>query len=392
MNRQILLPEVQAYINSHLNADAQRVALSKSPFAEVTAQELAAQITAKKRSEKKLPTWFAKENIYYPPLLSIEQCSSEPTAAYKSTLIKGEQLADLTGGFGVDAYFFALQARSVVHCEINLDLSEIAAHNAKVLGADNMTFLATDGMEYIRNTTMELGTIYIDPARRSQTGKVFLLKDCTPNVVAELDMLLTKASRIIIKTSPLLDISAGVKELKHVSEVQVISTRNECKELLFIIDRGFSGPLKITSVAINETTKKISFTENDDASAELLNEDLGSYLYEPDVALLKSGKFNAIAAKFNLKKLDQQSQLYTSDAFNTDFPGRIFQIDELLSITTLKKQKDLSGNVIVRNYPEKAEKLVQKFKIKPAADQFLIFTKLHNVGYGVLKAKILQYY
>ena len=392
MNRQILLPEVQAYINSHLNADAQRVALSKSPFVEVTAQEMAAQITAKKRSEKKLPTWFKKENIYYPPLISIEQCSSEPTAAYKSTLIKGEDLADLTGGFGVDAYFFAQQAQNVVHCEINSELSEIAAHNAKVLGADNISFLPTDGMEYIRSSNSQIGTIYIDPARRSLTGKVFLLKDCTPNVVAELDMLLTKAGRIIIKTSPLLDISAGVKELKHVSEVQVISTRNECKELLFIIDRDFSGSLTITSVAINETTKKISFTENDHAAAELVKEQLGLYLYEPDVALLKSGKFNAIAAAFNLKKLDQQTQLYTSDTFNKQFPGRIFQIEEQLSVTSLKKQKDLSGNVIVRNYPEKAEKLVQKFKIKPAAQQFLIFTKLHVVGYAVLKAKILQYY
>jgi 16S rRNA G966 N2-methylase RsmD len=392
LNRNILLPEVQAFLKSHLNADAQRVALSKSPFSDVSAQELAAQITAKKRSEKKLPTWFGKENIYYPRLISIEQCSSEPTAAYKSTLIKGEQLADLTGGFGVDTYFFAQQAKSVVHCEINPDLSEIAAHNAHVLGANNITFLANDGIEYIRNSTTKLDTIYIDPARRSQTGKVFLLKDCTPNVVAELDMLLQKAERIIIKTSPLLDITAGVKELRNVSEVQVISTRNECKELLFIIDRGFSGPLKITSVAINATVKKTSFTEADDSPAELLQDSLGNYLYEPDVALLKSGKFNSIASHFSLRKLDQQSQLYTSDSFNCEFPGRIFRIVELLSITNLKKQKDLSGNVIVRNYPEKPEKLVQKFKIKPAAEQFLIFTKLHNEGYGVLKAQILQYY
>ena len=392
MNRKILLPEVQAYINGHLSADVQRVALSKSPFPDVTAQELAGQITAKKRSEKKLPTWFGREKIYYPPLISIEQCSSEPTAAYKSSLIKGEQLADLTGGFGVDAYFFSQRAESVLHCEVNPDLSEIAAYNATVLGADNITYLATDGIEYIRHSTTQLGTIYIDPARRSQTGKVFMLKDCTPNIVAELDMLLTKASRIIIKTSPLLDISAGVKELKHVSEVQVISTRNECKELLFIIDRGYTGALMITSVAINDIIKTISFTEQGDPAAELLNEKLGTYLYEPDVALLKSGKFNSIAAAFNLKKLDQQSQLYTSDVLNKEFPGRIFQVEELLSITNLKKQKNLSGNVIVRNYPEKAEKLVQKFKIKPAADQFLIFTRLQNVGYGVLKAQILQYY
>jgi len=219
-----------------------------------------------------------------------------------------------------------------------------------------------------------------------------LLRDCTPNVVEELDLLLAKAERIIIKTSPLLDISAGVKELKNVSEVQVISVRNECKELLFILDHDYSGPLRITSVAINEVIKKTSFTEGDDAAAELLDNNLGTYLYEPDVALLKSGRFNAIARKFELKKLDQQSQLYTSDVFNPDFPGRIFRIDDLLSITNLKKQKDLKGNVIVRNYPEKPEKLVQKFKIKSADEQFLIFTKIHNQGFAVIKAHILQYY
>jgi 16S rRNA G966 N2-methylase RsmD len=392
LNRSILTPEVQAYIAKQLNADVHRIAMSKSPFSDVSGQELAAQIAARKRSEKKLPTWFGKQQIYYPALISIEQSSSEVTAAYKSTLIKGDQIVDLTGGLGVDSYYFAQAVRSVIHCEINEELAEIAAHNAKILGANNITFLATDGLEYIKSREEQQGTIYVDPARRSETGKVFLLKDCTPNIVANLDQLLLKADRIIIKTSPLLDISAGIKELKNVSEVQVISTKNECKELLFIIDKGYIGPVKITSVAINATTKILSFLESDLNSPNLVQAGLGEYLYEPDVALLKSGKFNAIASQFALKKLDVQSQLYTSDAFKQEFPGRIFRITNSVSITNLKKQKDLAGNVIVRNYPDKPERLIKQFKIKPADEAFLIFTKVHNQGYILLKAQILQYY
>jgi 16S rRNA G966 N2-methylase RsmD len=392
LNKAILSPEVQAYVVSQQNADVHRIALSKSPFPDVSGQELAGQIAARKRSEKKLPTWFGAEQIYYPALLSIEQSSSEATAAYKATLMKGDQVIDLTGGLGVDSYYFAQLAKSVVHCEINQELSEIAAHNAKVLGANNISFLATDGIAYTKTTEAIQGTIYVDPARRSESGKVFLLKDCTPNVVDNLDELLSKAERIIIKTSPLLDISAGIKELKHVSEVQVISTRNECKELLFIIDKGYDGPLMITSVAINAKTKRLSFPESDLESADLVQTDLGAYLYEPDVALLKSGKFNAIATKFNLQKLDVQSQLYTSDLFKEEFPGRIFQITDSISITNLKRQKDLKGNVIVRNYPDKPERLIKQFKIKPADQEFLIFTKVHNQGYLLLKAQILQYY
>jgi 16S rRNA G966 N2-methylase RsmD len=366
--------------------------MSKSQFPNVSPQELAGQISSKKKSLKKLPTWADHYGIYYPPLLSVEQCSSEITASYKSALIKGDTVVDLTGGFGVDSYYFAKKATSVIHCEINSALSDIARHNASVLKATNISFLPEDGLEYVRTSKALFGTLYIDPARRSKSGKVFLLKDCTPNVVDQLDMLLSKAERIIIKTSPLLDISAGVKELKHVSEVQVISTRNECKELLFIIDRDYTGPIKISSVAINNGIKQITFKEADEGSVVMADNKLERYLYEPDVALLKSGKFNAIAHHFGLKKLDTQSQLYTAALFKEEFPGRIFQIDESISISKLKKQKDLIGNVITRNYPDKPEQLIKQFKIKPSNEHFLIFTKITNLGYILLKTRILQYY
>lgn len=261
MNKNILAPAVQEYINNHLNGDVFTIAMAKSPFPEVSSKELANQIAAKQKSIKKLPTWYQQEMIYYPALLSIEQCSSESTAAYKSRLTMGESLIDLTGGFGVDSLFFARKLKSVTHCELYPELSEIAAHNAQVLKQSNMTFLALDGIAYLQENKVEFDNIYIDPARRSSIGKVFMLKDCTPNVVEHLDLLLSKSKRILIKTAPLLDLSAGLKELKNVSEIHVVSVKNECKELLWVVENEPTEQVKIVCTTLNEQEKALAFSK-----------------------------------------------------------------------------------------------------------------------------------
>lgn len=391
MNTNILASEVQDYINAHLNSDVNQIALAKSKFENVSSAELANQITAKKKSEKKLPTWFKTGDIYYPLSLSIEQTSSETTAAYKAKLARGNNLIDITGGFGIDSYYFAQRVKQVTHCEINEDLSEIAAYNASLLKQDNIDFKSADGIEFLKETPVLFDTIYIDPARRAMRGKVFMLKDCTPDVVSNLDLLLQKSQRIIIKTAPLLDLTAGLSELKNVSEIHIVSVKNECKELLWVIEQNFSGEPDIIAVCLNDDEKHFSFRKSENESISFVD-DLNNfkYLYEPDAALLKSGAFNLIASRYQLNKLHPQTQLYASNSINKNFPGRIFEIEEILS--NLKKEVDLTGNVIVRNYPAKPEDLVKKFKIKPAKDNFLIFTKLaqgHNI---IIRANIIQYY
>lgn len=393
MNKNILAREVQEYINNHLTGDVFTIAMAKSPFPEVSSKELANQIAAKQKSVKKLPTWYHQEMIYYPALLSIEQCSSESTAAYKAELAIGETAIDLTGGFGVDSLFFARKLKSLTHCEINPELSEIAAHNAQVLQQQNISFLALDGIAYLQETKTTFDTIYIDPARRSSTGKVFMLKDCTPNVVEHLDLLLSKSRRIIIKTAPLLDLSAGLKELKNVSEIHVVSVKNECKELLWIVENEPSEQVKIVCTTINEQVKSFSFfKEEEDTAAEVPELDLQQYLYEPDSALLKGGAFHLIASRYGLQKLHAQTQLYTSSKVVEEFPGRRFKINRLLAPAELKKDKDLRGNVIARNYLDKAEQLVKKYKIKPDQQRFLIFTQSKKQGYLVIDATIEKHY
>lgn len=394
MNNNILNIEVQTFIKRNLLGNVNQIALAKSPFNDISSAELANQITAKNKSEKKLPTWYKTENIYYPPLLSIEQCSSEKTAKYKASLAKGDNLIDLTGGFGIDVYYFAQKIKSVIHCEINEELSAIAKHNASVLNTKNIQFLATDGIEYLKKTTKTFDTIYIDPARRNTKGKVFMLNACTPNVIEYMDLLLAKSKRLIIKTAPLLDISAGLKELKNVSEIHIVSVKNECKELLWVIDRAVLDDVKITCTTLNKTNKQFSFFKNDEAVdidyvAHLNTE---QFIYEPDVALLKSGAFNLIAKRYQIDKLHQQTQLYISNKIVKDFPGRIFKIEQILNLNAIKKDKHLIGSVIVRNFPSNAKELVKKYKIKQDDVQFLIFTKDKNNQFLVIKAQIIQHY
>src|SRR6056297_302849 len=222
------------------------VLLEKPNFEGVSQKELAEQIEAKKKCQDKLTTWFNTPNIYYPNKLNIEQTSSETTAAYKAQMVSGKSLVDLTGGFGVDSYFFSKKMESVLHCEITSELSEIACHNFKVLGQENIECYPVDGVVFLKSSTSNFDWIYIDPSRRNdKKGKVFLLEDCLPNLPENLSLLFEKTQNILVKTSPLLDIKMGIETLEFVKEVHVVAVQNEVKELLFILEKGYTGSIQI---------------------------------------------------------------------------------------------------------------------------------------------------
>ncbi|MGY3054335.1 hypothetical protein ACVWYG_002542 [Pedobacter sp. UYEF25] len=394
LNIAILEPQVQNFITKNLNADPAEIALAKSPFPDVSSAALAAQILAKTKAEKKLPTWFNAACIYYPASLSIEQTSSEIAAKHKASIVPSETLIDLTGGFGIDAFYFAQQNKSVIHCEINEDLSDIAQHNAQKLEAGNIVFLKTDGILFIKQENRRWNTIYADPARRGSTGKVFKLADCTPNIPLHLDDLLTKTDVLMLKTSPLLDIDAGLRELKHVKEVHVISIKNECKELLWLMEKSFSGKVKIIATTLNNQVKRASFYRQELFHLSIFADNIfpGLFLYEPDAAVLKAGIQDLIALQYGLEKLNPNTQLFVSTQKNINFPGRIFEISGVMNSKDIKRKMQLKSNVIVRNYPAKAEELVKKYAIKPGDEAFLIFCKASGEKNIVIEAKILQYY
>jgi hypothetical protein len=286
VNRALLHIDVQSFINANLKADFLALSLKKSPFSNISPRELVEQLDSKKRSEHKLPIWFRTEFIYYPPKLAIEQSSSELTAIYKSNLLTGDDIIDLTGGLGVDTYFFASKVKNVTHCELNKELSEISQYNSKVLGV-NINYLQIDGIEYLKNNDKTFGTVYVDPSRRVNSKKVFLLKDCEPDIILNLELLRSRSKLLIIKTSPLLDIHSTIQELKEVSDIHIVSIKNECKELLYLINKQScsNDPIIICALIGADQTITYSFRPSEERNF-LLNEysDPMDFIYLPDVA------------------------------------------------------------------------------------------------------------
>lgn len=392
MNKHILAPEVQYYLREHETAVPTTIALRKSPFTNVSASELAQQLEGRQRCRKKLPLWHGTDRIYYPEKLSIEQASSQLTAAYKNQLVPEQcQAIDLTGGFGVDAYYFAQRAAQVTHCEKNESLSQIALYNASVLGATNMDFVVVDGISYLQNQVDHtFDYIYVDPSRRVDKRRVFLLEDCEPNVVELQDWLLQKAPKVIIKSAPLLDISSAFDALKHVTEVHIVSVDNECKELLFVMESGHvSAPLIIAAALKDEAICAFSFRNGDEKSATSDFGQPAQYLYEPDAALLKAGAFKLIGQRYGIKKLHRHTHLYTSTEINTDFMGRTFRVDHVLPYADFKKNKmAIQANVSTRNFPLKAEELRKRHRIREGSNRYLFFcTGMDNVLLVIFASK-----
>ena len=339
------------------------------------------QIVAKTKAKIKLPTFFNAKNIIYPSKISIEQTSSEQTAIYKSSLISGEKLIDLTGGFGVDDLFFTKNFKNVVHCEINKDLSEIVKNNFKELSINNITFENDDSFEVLRHLNQQFDWIYIDPSRRSDSkGKVFMLKDCLPNVPKNLDFYFKYSQNILLKTAPILDISAGLFELNNVKSIHIIAIENEVKELLWIIEKGFTGQIEIKTINIKNNNSEIfNFYWNQNQLQP--NYQLPyKYLYEPNAAIMKSGGFDEVAVEFNLSKLHNFSHLYTSNK-KTVFPGRIFEIILILDYNKKEIKKHFENqqaNITIRNFSDTVENIRNKFKIKDGGNRYCFFTTDKN--------------
>ncbi len=375
MNQAILKPEVQQFIRENQDTDPGAIALKKSPFPEVSSRELAEQIDSKARTARKLPLWHDTAGIYFPPRLSIEQASSEATAEYKRSLIRPGRLIDLTGGFGVDTYYFSKSA-DVWHLEINPELSGISRHNAAVLGAFNITYIEQDGIVYLQSNPRPFDTIYADPSRRVKTRKVFRLSDCEPDVVANLPLLLSRGSRVIIKTAPLLDIRMGLEELRHVREIHILSVKNDCKELLWILEDGYRGDPLIVCAALNTPQQLFTYRFTEERDMKLARFAApGRFIYEPDVALLKAGCFKLITQAFGVDKLHTNTHLYTSENLVEDFIGRKFRLLESWSYKAYQAARSVSrASVICRNFPQSPDEVRKKLKIRDGGDSYLLFT------------------
>ncbi|HLV71047.1 MAG TPA: hypothetical protein VKY34_10080 [Xanthomarina sp.] len=378
MEDSVLHIESQCFINKNLNTDTTSLLLKKQPELLVDIKVLIEQIEAKKRCQKKLPTWFETSNIYYPNKLNIEQTSSEITATYKATIISGNSIIDLTGGFGVDCFYFSKHFKTVIHCEINKELSQMVSHNYKQLEVENIQTIASDGLAYLKESTLKFDWIYIDPSRRHDSkGKVFFLKDCLPNVPEHLAVLFEHTNNILIKTSPLLDLSVGLNELKHVKAIHVVAINNEVKELLWILEKEMhSEDIQIETINIkNKDPERFGFKYQDETHAQSEWSLPLSYLYEPNAAILKSGGFHSISEQLQIKKLHQHSHLYTSNEL-IDFPGRQFKVEYILPFNkkSFKKANIKKANITTRNFPESVDSIRKKLNIKEGGNTYIFAT------------------
>lgn len=378
MNTSILNIQNQVFINNNINTDITELILKGSSNTTVNIKELIEQIEAKKRCEKKLPSWFSTQKIYYPNKLNIEQTSSEATAKYKATIVSGNSLIDLTGGFGVDCYYFSKQVKQVTHCEINDYLSNIVSYNYRQLKIDTINCVPEDGIDTLKKLKKAFDWIYIDPSRRhDKKGKVFLLKDCLPNVPKYLGLFFKYSKNVMIKTSPLLDISSGINELQYVKSIHIVAVKNEVKELLWVLEHEYTGEIEVKTVNINkESNSRFNFYLNEELkTVENLSEPL-NYLYEPNSAILKAGAFKILAKNLNLKKLHKHSHLYTSKSL-LNFPGRRFKIEHVLPYNKKQFKRELkieNANVTTRNFPETVYQIRKKLSIKDGGSNYLFFT------------------
>ncbi len=371
------------FIEENLDANTDDLFLRKTPEG-VDLKLAIRQIKGRKKIVKKIPTWYnhltLKTGFLFPESLALEQCSSEQTATFKASIIKGNKLLDMTGGFGVDTYFLAKNFDAVDYVESNADLFRIVQHNLKLLGKTNIQFHHTDSVDFLQQKNGKYDWVYIDPYRRDASQKrVFFIEDCTPDLVKIQDLLLEKSEQVLVKFSPMLDLEILIKSLKNITRIFIVSVKNECKELLVVLSK------KETDIVIEavdiypEQTISFQALFSDRKVASVDYAMPSDYLYEPNKAILKAGIQDKLAERFDLKKLERHSHFYTSQQLYTDFPGRIFKVKNILKPKMLNKYlPDKKANVIARNFPMKASVIYQKYKITPGGHFYIIATTLEK--------------
>lgn len=388
-------PETLRFIQEHAQDDVRPLALQAHKYPLVDVPAAIQQIAGRQAAGEKIPSWQAVEGIVYPRHLSLEQCSSELTARYKAELVKGETLTDLTGGLGIDCAFLAAGFRQAVYVERQEELCEIASHNFPLLGLNHITVCNEDGVKHLEEMA-PVDCLFIDPARRNEHGgKTVAIADCEPDVAALEELLLSKARQVIIKLSPMLDLTLTIKDMKHVTEAHIVSVNNECKELLLILEddnrANNNSPLQantpsIPTVCVNITPHSVQrfvFTREEEQASECSYTDqTGSYLYEPNASLLKAGAFRCVAKRYGLKKLHPNSHLYTSDTLVEEFPGRVFEISRTCTFNK-KEMKEALGNIkkaniSIRNFPASVAELRKRIKMGEGGDDYLFATTLNN--------------
>ncbi|MBP1663635.1 MAG: hypothetical protein H6Q19_775 [Bacteroidetes bacterium] len=375
----------QKFIEEHREDDVNKLLLQGARYSQVDMPLAVRQIYGRQKVKQKIPSFYNCDDLLYPQKLSLEQSSSEITAKHKSNICEGKLLIDLTGGFGVDSFFFSMKFDELCYVEQNEELCTLARHNFPALGRNNLHIM-NDTAEHFLLQPWQADWIYLDPARRFRGGmKAVLLSDCQPDVTTLQDALFSHAKQVMIKLSPMLDLTALLQSLKHIREVHIVAVDNECRELVVLLDTQNSNPpvIKTVNYIKNSSTEQFDFCPDDrDAENVQYTPELKQYLYEPNAAIMKSGAFSLICDRFQVDKLHVNSHLYTSDQYIEHFPGRKFRVEKTSefnkqTLRDLKKQLT-KVNISVRNFPLSVSELRQRANLSEGGEIYLFATTMSD--------------
>jgi hypothetical protein len=361
------------FVREHEDDDVTRLLLGRTPEG-VDPKQAADQILARRKAKAKLPGWHADPGVIFPPAVSVEQASSELAARYKATLLEGEHLVDLTGGMGVDLLALAPRFATATYVEPDPVLCERFKHNAGRLSSHPIDVVEDDAESFL-DTFTGRATFFLDPARRDQAQRrVFRFEDCRPDVTSLLPRLEQTAERVLIKASPMIDLTEGVRRLRWVREVHVVAVANDCKEVLFLLDFACTGEPTICCVDLGHTgeARTFRFDPAAERAASVILGELGRYLYDPGPAIRKAGAFKSVANAFGLTKLAPNTHLYTADEPVDGFPGRVFEVAGDAGRRPHRLLPDGRAKVISRNHPLSADALRQRFRIREGGDHVLV--------------------
>ncbi|MCQ2318610.1 MAG: SAM-dependent methyltransferase [Bacteroidales bacterium] len=405
------------FIENHIRDDIRQLALKKTP-ADVDKILALSQIEARQILSKKVPSWASNPDLLFPKHLSMEQCSSELTAKYKKKIVEkimethcGASLQpdnhsphstfiDLTGGLGIDSYFLSENFRNAYYVENQKELCDLAENNFRVL--DRKINVVNDEAESFLNeipcdSCPKSSWIFVDPARRDAFNrKMVSLHDCSPDVVELQGKMLSVAEYVLIKASPMLDISLICNELKNIKEIHVVSVKNECKEILILLERGFEGKIKFVCVNLRQDEQDpqdafCCFDDDEKNAAPVFADTIRKYLYEPNSSLMKAGVFRLVSQSFKIDKLHVNSHLYTSDNLIQNFPGRVFEVVAFSNFDKkVKKEllKDITkASVVTRNFPLTANDLRKNLGLQESDDTFVFGTTMRGDKKVVILAK-----
>lgn len=386
--------EFKQFVQDHLSEDPALLLFKYQGKVDFDLKAAVQQISARQKASKKHSEWTADSRIIFPPSISLEQSSSEETAKFKARNLSGHLLIDLTGGFGVDSFYLGQNFKKAIYCEQNEELAAMANHNLAILAPGKFEIISSDGMDFLRNSNLNYDLIYADPARRGVGNqKLYKLQDCQPDVVQAWEMMKGKGRQILLKLSPMLDISQALSELPEIQQVTVVSVKNEVKEVLLYWEKGNANTERRIEVAdLGSGFPAFEFGIEEEEKTISAFGEVEKYLVEPISGILKAGGFKLFGERFGLKKLEKNSHLYTGNQIPSEIPGRIFEVIQEVSS---KKQEIKSlfpsgkANVLCRNYVLGAEDLKKKLGLKDGSDDYLIGTKTSS-GFKVFWCRRIQ--